>query len=324
MFKKSSSLILLALVAAAFLFTSLGWAQKSTKEEKQGYLGVYLQELTPDLKESLDLDESIKGVLISGVVGDSPAEEAGLEDGDVLISFDGKKVYSVSKLTSLVRKTSPGTRVSLVIIRDGDEEKLKVKIGEKSSSFIWYGEIPEEITKLKKVKKEPAEWISYSRPKLGIMIQDLNDQLGEYFGVKDGKGVLITEVIEKSPAEEAGLKAGDVILGIDNLPVENTNDLLKVTSEKEKGDRVELKVLRDKRTQKFNLEIKEDDSSTKFYSQMENMKILPKIEKLEIPEIKLKEGNYFDEKELKSELKELKKELAELREELEKLREEIR
>jgi len=324
MFKKSSSLILLALVAAAFLFTSLGWAQKSTKEEKQGYLGVYLQELTPDLKESMDLDESTDGILISGVVGDSPAEEAGLEDGDVLISFDGKKVYSVSKLTSLVRKTSPGTKVSLVIIRDGDEKKLKVKIGEKSSSFIWYGEIPEEIKQLKKVKKEPAEWTSYSKPKLGIMIQDLNDQLGEYFGVKDGKGVLITEVIEDSPAEEAGLKAGDVVVGIDNLPVENINDLLKVTSEKEKGDRVELKVLRDKRTQKFNLEIKEDESFSKFYSDIEKMKILPKIEKLEIPEIKLREGSYFDEKELKNQLKELKKELSELKEDLEKLREEIR
>lgn len=323
MFKKSSSLVLLALVAAAFLFTSLGWAEKSTKEEKQGYLGVYLQELTPDLKESLDLNESVVGILISGVVEDSPAEEAGLEDGDVIISFDGKKVYSVSKLTRLVRKTSPGTRVALVINRDGDEKKLKVKIGEKSSS-IWYGEIPEGITQLKKLKKGPAEWTFYSKPKLGVMIQDLNDQLGEYFGVKDGKGVLITEVIEDSPAEEAGLKAGDVVVGIDNQQVEDTDDLLKVTSEKEKGDRVELKVLRDKKTRKFNLEVKEDDSFTKFYSDVEKMKILPKLEKLEIPEIKLREESYFDKQELKTQLKELKKELAELKEELEELREELK
>ncbi len=314
MLKKSSSLILLALVAAAFLLTNLGWAQKSTKEEKQGYLGVYLQELTPDLKESLDLDKSVEGVLISGVVEDSPAEEADLEDGDVLISFDGKKVYSVSKLTRLVRKTSPGTRVALVINRDGKEKKLKVKIGEKSSS-VWYGEIPQGITKLKKAKKGPLEWTFYSKPKLGIMIQDLNDQLGDYFGAKDGKGVLITEVIEDSPAEEAGLKAGDVVVGIDDQPVENTDDLLKVTSGKEKGDRVELKVLRDKKTRKFELSIKEDDSFSKFYSD---------VEKLEIPEIKLHEKSYSDEKELKNELKELKKELSELKEELEQLREELR
>jgi S1-C subfamily serine protease len=323
MFKKSSNLTLLALVMVVFLLSSLSWAKKSTKEDTQGYLGVYLQELTSDLKKSLDLDESVEGVLVSGVVEDSPAEEAGLEDGDVLISFDGKKVYSVSKLTSLVRKTSPGTGVALVIIRDGKEKKLKVKIGEKSSS-IWYGEIPEGITQLKKVKKEHAGWTFYSKPKLGIMIQDLNDQLGEYFGVRDGKGVLITEVIEKSSADEAGLKAGDVIVGIDDQPVENTDDLLKVTSDKEKGDRVELKVLRDKRAQKIELSIKEDDSFTKFYSDIEKMKVLPKIEKLEIPEIKLREESYFDEKELKSELKQLKKEMAELKEELQKLREEIR
>ena len=151
MFKRSSSLTLLTLIMVLFFLLTLSWAKKSSWDNEQGYLGVYLQELTSDLKESLDLDESVKGVLISGVVEDSPAEEAGLEDGDVIISFDGKKVYSAKKLTGLVRKTEPGSRVKIKLIRDGDDKRLTVTLGEKSSSISYELLSPEKIIKLKKL-----------------------------------------------------------------------------------------------------------------------------------------------------------------------------
>lgn len=323
MFKKSSSITLLVLATLVFLLSSLSWAKKSTEEEKQGYLGVYLQELSSDLKESLDLDESVDGVLVSGVVEDSPAEEAGMEDGDVIISFDGKKVNSVKKLTALVRKTEPGNRVKIKIIRDGDKKRLTVTLGEKSSS-ISYELSPEKIIKLEKGKTLPFEFTFYSRPKLGILIQDLTQQLGEYFGVKDGEGVLITEVLEKSPAEEAGLKAGDVILEIDHQKVEDSAELLEAVSEKKKGDRVELEVLRDKSRKSFSLTLKEEDWSKEFVD-MEKMKLMPgKLERIEIPEIDIRKEYSFEEKKLKKELEELKKELKELKEDLKELKKELR
>jgi len=328
MFKKSSNVALLTLVMAVFLLLNLSWAKKSSEDKGQGYLGVYLQELTSDLKESLDLGKSVEGVLISGVVEDSPAEEAGLEDGDVIISFDGKKVYSVKKLTSLVRKTEPGNRVKIKVIRDGDDERLTVTLGEKSSSISYELLSPEKIIKLKKGKMQPFELTFYSRPKMGVAIQDLTEQLGEYFGVKEGEGVLITEVIEGSPAEEAGLKAGDVILEIDGRKVEDTGELFKAISEKEKGDRVELEVLRNKRPKKFSLTLKEEEWSKEFIENIEKIKILPKkldrIKIPEIPEIDIRKEYSLDEKKLKQELKELKKELEELKEDLERLKEELR
>lgn len=328
MFNKSSKVALFTLVMVVFMLLSLSWAEKSYKDKGQGYLGVYLQELTSDLKESLDLGKSVEGVLISGVVEDSPAEEAGLEDGDVIISFDGKKVYSVKKLTSLVRKTEPGSRVKVKIIRDGDDKRLTVTLGEKSSSISYELLGPEKIIKLKKGKMQPFEFTFYSRPKLGILIQDLTEQLGEYFGVMDGEGILITEVIEGSPAEEAGLKAGDVILEIDNQKVEDSGELFEAISDKEKGDRVELEVLRDKRSKRFSLTLKEEEWSKEFIEGMEKIKILPKkldrIEIPEIPEIDIRKEYSLDEKKFKQEMKELKKELKELKKELENLREEMR
>jgi len=325
MFKKSSSIALLVLITVVFLLSSLSWAEKSSKDKEQGYLGVYLQELTSDLKESLDLGKSVEGVLISGVVEDSPAEEAGLEDGDVIISYDGEKVYSAKKLTSLVRKTEPGSRVKIKVIRDGEDKRLTVTLGERSSSISYELLSPEKIIKLKKGKMQPFEFTFYSRPKIGVAIQDLTEQLGEYFGIKDGEGVLITEVIEGSPAEEAGLKAGDVILEIDGQKVEDTGELLEAISEKEKGDRVELVVLRNKRPKRFSLTLKEEEWSKEFIEDIKKIKILPKkLDRIEIPEIDIRKEYSFDEKKLQRELKELKKELEELKEDLERLREELR
>jgi len=323
MFKKSSNVALLTLIMVVFLLLNLSWAKKSSKDKEQGYLGVYLQELTSDLKESLDLDESTEGILVSGVVEDSPAEEAGLEDGDVIISFKGKKVYSTRNLSRLVRKTTSGTKVKLEIIRDGEKKRLKVTIGERSST-VWYDWSPEKF-KLKKKRVLPFRWSYCSGSRMGISVQDLTEQLGEYFGVKEGEGVLITEVIEGSPAEEAGLKAGDVILEIDDRKVEDTGELFEAISEKEKGDRIELVVLRNKSHKKFSLTIEEEEWSAEFFEDIEKIKLLPKkLERIEIPEVDIWREYSFDERKLKRELKELKKELEELKEDLERLREEIR
>ena len=321
MLKKLSKVALLLLILAVFLLLSLSWAEKTVKDNKQGWLGVYLQELNPELKESMDLDESTEGVLVSGVVEDSPAEEGGLEDGDVIISFNGKRVLSVDDLTSLVRKTSPKTKIELKVIRDGERKTIQVTLGESSSSSRYYP-FPEGL-QLEKKKGFPFKMSIFSGSKLGISIQDLTDQLGNYFGVKNGEGVLITEVEKESPAEQAGLKAGDVIVEVDSRKVENSDELLEIVSDKAKGDKVNLEVLREKKPMRFSVTLQEAEEWSKTVRpDMDKIKIF--TEKLKIPEPLIQKEFSTDERKLKKELEELKEELEKLKEDLEKLRQEMK
>ncbi|MCJ7498487.1 MAG: PDZ domain-containing protein, partial [candidate division Zixibacteria bacterium] len=308
------------LVLVVFLFLSLSWAEKTAKDNKQSWLGVYLQELTSELKESLDMDEATEGVLISGVVKGSPAEEGGLEDRDVIISFNGKRVLSVDDLTRLVREASPGTEVELKIVRDGEKKSIMVTLGESSSSSM-YNPFPEGL-QMEKKKAFPFKMSLFSGLRLGISIQDLTDQLGNYFGVKNGEGVLITEVEKKSPAEQAGLKAGDVIVEVDNRKVDNSEDVVKMVSGREKGDKVNLKILREKKPRDFSITIGKDKEEWSFgmpeIEKLKKIEIYP--EKLNPPEPPVNKEYSWDEKELK----ELKQEMEELKKDVEKLREEMK
>jgi len=323
MFKRISSTAVLAIVLAGFLLLGLSWAQKSTQVKKQGWIGVYLQELTPELKESMDLKESTEGVLVNGVVEDSPAEKAGIEEGDVIISLDNKKIGSIDKLTSLVRKTSPGTEVEIKAIRDGEEKDFQMTIGESSSSSL-YNLNPEKL-RIEKNMIEPFKWNFQSGLKLGVAIQDLTEQLGDYFGVKKGEGALVTEVVKGSPAEKAGLKAGDIIVDVDNQKITGSDEVRQAISEKEKGDKVNLQVMRDKRLKDFSVTLTEtEEYSFKIQPDIGKTKNLELfLDKLQIPEAPMLKGYYSDESKLKKDMSQLKKEMEELKKELEDLKEEL-
>lgn len=325
MFKKISSTAVLAIILAGLLLVGMSLAQKSTQVKKQGWIGIYLQELTPELKESMDLKESTEGVLVNGVVEDSPAEKAGIEEGDVIISFDGKKTDSIERLTSLVRKTSPGTEVEIKVIRDGDEKDLEITIGESSSSGSY--DLSPEKFKIEKNMIEPFKWNFQSGLKLGVAIQDLTEQLGDYFGVKRGEGALITEVEKESPAEKAGLKAGDVIVQVDNEKVSGSDDVRQIISEKEKGDEVSLKVMRNKSLKDFSVTLAETEKEYSFKIQPDiektkNMELF--LDKLQIPEAPMLKGYSSDENKLKKEMNNLKKEMEQLKKELDELKDELK
>jgi len=324
MFKKISSTAVLVVVLVAFFLLGLSLAQKSTQVKKQGWIGIYLQELTPELKESMDLKESTEGVLVNGVVESSPAEKAGIEKGDVIISFDGKKTDSIENLTRLVRKTSPGTEVEIQVIRDGDEKDLEITIGESSSSGS-YNLNPEKF-KIEKNMIEPFKWNFQSGLKLGVAIQDLTEQLGDYFGVKKGEGALITEVEKGSPAEKAGLIAGDVIVEVDNQKISGSDELRQIISEKEKGDKVSLKVIRDKRLKDFSVTLTETkEYSFKIQPDLEKTKDIQLfLDKLQIPEAPMQKGYSSDESKLKKDMNSLKKEMEELKKELDALKDELK
>jgi Do/DeqQ family serine protease len=175
----------------------------------RGYLGVYPQEITQDIKEAMNLP-STEGVLISEVVDNTPASKAGLKAGDVIIKFNGIKVKDVSQFRRLVAEQSPGSKVSIEIIRDGKTVMLTATLGE----------LPEE-TAQKSEEKESEKSQEVTRTWLGITVKEAEDNI---------KGVVVENVETGSIADMAGIQAGDIILKIDKYEINNLNDFSRAVS----------------------------------------------------------------------------------------------
>ncbi len=233
--------------------------------DESAWLGVQLQALNDDLREALDMDEDAEGVLIAEVVDDSPADEAGLEEGDVVTAVDGKKVASVEDLVAAVRDRSPGDEIELEIVRDGRRKTITAELGrggmEREVERV-FGSWPGEVGA--KARKWMQCW-GGERGYLGVGILDLNDDLGQYFKVKEGEGVLITEVADDSPAEEAGLKAGDVVLEYDGKAVRDADEFREYVADTEPGEEVEIVVKRRGRKKTFEVEVGETESPIGYF-----------------------------------------------------------
>jgi serine protease Do len=175
----------------------------------RGWLGVAIQSITPDLSKKFSLKQA-NGALVSDVMEGSPAEHAGIKQGDVIVEFDGKKIKSSTELPHIVANTPVGKEVPMKVIRDGAELTLQVKIGE--------------------LKEEQVAAMTSSSPKtkLGIDIQELNPALAHKFGLKGEKGIVITEVEPDSPGDAAGLQPGDLILEINRVKVTTVNQVRRV------------------------------------------------------------------------------------------------
>jgi serine protease Do len=166
----------------------------------RGWLGVSIQQITPELAKTFGLKQA-NGALVSDVMDASPAEKAGVKQGDVIVEFNGKKIKSSSELPHIVGSTSVGKEVVMRIIRDGEELPLQVKVGELKDEQL------------------AALALSSTKSKLGIDIQQLTPELSRKFGIKDDRGVVVTGVDPDSPGEAAGLQPGDLILEINRSKV---------------------------------------------------------------------------------------------------------
>jgi serine protease Do len=222
------------------------------------YLGVYLEDVTPERVKELGLKEE-RGAIVMKVVPGSPAERAGLRENDVIVSFNGRQVESVRELQRLISETLPGRTISIEVIRGGRSQKLTATLEKRSprQPMIDAERIRREVEEVAKQMQEVAPTIGAftfwsRRSRLGVGVETLTGQLAEYFGVKGG--VLITDVREDSPAARAGLKAGDVIVAVENENINDVGDLSSALSKRPEGP-VALRIVRDKREQTITVNL---------------------------------------------------------------------
>lgn len=234
------------------------------------YLGVQAQEVNKENFSKFGLKD-VRGVAIEKVVADSPAQKAGLQDNDVIVRFNGEEVTGYRKLTRLISETAPDHQAKITVLRDGKERDVNVTIGKQPTPQFRTGTllpaIPSQAITIPAMPSFNVEsfpragavdfYSSYNNGvnfvfspsrQLGVSISGLTKQLGDYFGVADGKGILINSVNENSPASKAGLKAGDVIVEVEGKAVGNSMELFRAISEKKEGE-VALTVLRNRNRQ---------------------------------------------------------------------------
>ena len=309
----------LALTLVLLLVAGTGFAgdddTKSKYSSDDGFLGIYMQDLTRDIRRGLDIDTN-KGVLVGDVIDDSPAEQAGLEEGDVIIMFNGEDVSSSQELRDMVRDTEPGDKIILTIVRDGDEEKINVTIGEAPEDSDWSGIFEGDRHHWREFAREfkhdfQHDFKSYAsvftkRRQLGVHATELTDDLAGYFDVKPDAGVLVLSVVEESVAEEAGVKAGDVITSVGDESIADVDDLREAMQEFDEGDEIKISIVRKGKKQALTGTMTEQDDVFMF-----NMRA-PRVRVRE--PIKLR----IHQDELREEVEMLREEIQELREEIKK------
>jgi serine protease Do len=171
----------------------------------RGWLGVQVQRVTPELAKSFGLDRE-RGALVADVVPDTPAERAGIERGDIIVEFNGRKIEEMNDLPRVVAVTPPGGEAEVKVLRKGQEKVVRVKVAEMKEERVaggGGGTIEEG---------------------LGLTAQELTPEIARSLGLSDTKGVVVSNVEEDSPADEAGIQRGDLILEVNQKKIANVRD----------------------------------------------------------------------------------------------------
>jgi serine protease Do len=189
---------------------------------RRSYLGVMIQNITPELKTKLNLTVD-EGALVSDVQPDGPAANAGIRRGDVIVALDGKGVRSANELAFIVAAIPIGQETAVEILRRGRKVTLQA--------------VTEEM------KEEPPEPESMTEgPHLGLMLRPITPDLARRYNLSRDQGLLVMQVEGGSPAEQAGLNQGDIIVEVDQQPVIDVSELARLVSQQAKGDALLLLV----------------------------------------------------------------------------------
>ena len=192
----------------------------------RGYLGVVIQTLSPELASKFDVADNA-GVLVGDILRGSPAENAGLKRGDVILDFAGRPVHKMQELQRLVAGTRPGTPVRLKVLRDRQEQLVALEIGE---------------------LKDPESKAETAGSRFGLTLDAVTKDLVKQFNLKTDEGVVITNVESGSSAARDGLRKGDVVLEIERTSVSNIDTFKNIVSKLNPSDHVLLLILREERS----------------------------------------------------------------------------
>ncbi len=254
------------------------------------YLGVQIEDVDAEQAEKLRLPGE-RGALVGRVRSDSPAQRAGLEEGDVILELQGETIRSASQLARLVRETPAGREVSILISRDGALKTLSANLERPSDSSVHHYRHSPHLPPAPPgppappEAPEPPELFHFDdddhhfnlrfddgflhdlrenvrgfhliggQRKLGISYQEISGQLAEYFGVAEGRGVLVSEVEDGGAASKAGLKAGDIIVQLGDEAIEGGRDLRRAVARAEPGQTVTVTVMRNGKKLELALEV---------------------------------------------------------------------
>jgi serine protease Do len=190
-------------------------------EVTRGWLGVSIQNVTPELAKQFDIAEDAKGVVVSDVYDATPAAQAGLKPGDVVVAYNGQKIENVNELRQHVADTAPGTTAKLKVLRGGKEMDLAVKIAKQTPEALAMAANPEDV-----------------RSNLGMSVQDITPEIATGLGIKGALGVVVTDLTPGGPAETAGIKQDDIITQVKKEPVKNVQEFNKALASAKPGDKV--------------------------------------------------------------------------------------
>ncbi len=310
--------ILTAIAMLPLLLTPSNAAQRWTFDSTQpfgipsedsgtsSYLGVDIVDITSDRLGALKLKEE-KGVEVTMVDQDAPAGKAGLKEHDVILTMNGAPVESKTQLQRMIHETPAGRVVSLGLSRDGQPMTIKVQLADRRNEFAHMGKEGDwdrnyhvEIPPIPNLPDfdvpNMGVVVVHSSMRSGLMVENLTPQLGEFFGAKNGNGVLVRSVEKGSHAEKAGLRAGDVITRVGEQSIHDTSDFTHALHSRAGGS-VAVGVIRDKKEQTLTITLPERKDSGELIE-----------ESLEAPEL---------EAEAQRELSEVKDEIAKMRPQIE-------
>ena len=245
---------------------------KEKGKVERGWLGISI----------VDADED--GVEIMSVDPDSPAEKAELEEGDIILEFDGRKITGGKMLVDEIRMHQPEDKVKLKIKRDGKTMDVTVELGEYSRNVIirefetkFPRLFPRDEERLEERFAFPREVTPESffprRKYIGVYLDELNEELAKYFGAEEGTGLLITKLTKDGPAEKAGLRVGDVIVKADGERVKSLQDLTRQIHKKDKNEEIEIEYIRDKKKNTVKVKVDEEKDQGVFFVPSERSRI---------------------------------------------------
>jgi serine protease Do len=263
------------------------WGDRSTQSSifwgdeggTNSYLGVDIDDVTTERLSALKLKEE-KGAEVTMVDQDAPAGKAGIREHDVILTMNGTPIESAAQLRRMIHETPAGRIIELGLSRDGAPLTIKLQLADRHKEFSM-GNMKDFHVEVPEIHIAPMEIprvtvvTAMTSMRSGLMIENMTSQLGEFFGVKNGNGVLVRNVEKGSRADKAGFRAGDVIVKINEQPVHDTGDFTHAVRS-HNGGTISVSVMRDRKEQNLNLSLPESKDSGDLFMN-ESFEDLPRL-----------------------------------------------